>query len=100
MKTDDDGDSSLDEDEWGEISPLPTEQTGAEVHGPGTKPQKPPTGEELRVIKDATDLFRSSSFKLQASASHALYCLSPYIYLLDRCAIAQCSTKSLQNTSP
>lgn len=68
MKTDDDGDSSLDEDEWGEISPLPTEQTGAEVHGPGTKPQKPPTGEELRVIKDATDLFRSSSFKLQIDA--------------------------------
>ncbi|KAF4578353.1 hypothetical protein EYR36_000160 [Pleurotus pulmonarius] len=34
----------------------------------GTKPKKPPTGEELRVIKDATDLFRSSSFKLQIDA--------------------------------
>ncbi|KXN85109.1 U3 small nucleolar RNA-associated protein 22 [Leucoagaricus sp. SymC.cos] len=32
------------------------------------KPNKPPTGEELRVIKDAADLFRSSSFKLQVRA--------------------------------
>jgi U3 small nucleolar RNA-associated protein 22 len=31
----------------------------------GKKSRKPPTGEELRTIKDATDLFRSSSFKLQ-----------------------------------
>lgn len=31
----------------------------------GTKPKKPPTGEELRDIKDAADLYRSSSFKLQ-----------------------------------
>lgn len=35
------------------------------LHEPGTKPKKPPTGEELRVIKDATNLYRSSSFKLQ-----------------------------------
>jgi U3 small nucleolar RNA-associated protein 22 len=67
MKTDDDEDSASGEDEWGGISPLPVHQTGAEVHA--TKPQKPPTGEELRIIKDATDLFRSSSFKLQVSAS-------------------------------
>ncbi|PPQ69344.1 hypothetical protein CVT24_001638 [Panaeolus cyanescens] len=32
----------------------------------GTK--KTPTGQELRVIKDATDLFKSSSFKLQIDA--------------------------------
>ncbi|KAH0579235.1 hypothetical protein H2248_003386 [Termitomyces sp. 'cryptogamus'] len=37
-------------------------------HEPGTKPKKPPTGDELRVIKDATDLYRSSSFKLQIDA--------------------------------
>ncbi|KAJ3523279.1 hypothetical protein NM688_g8755 [Phlebia brevispora] len=35
---------------------------------PGTKPKKPPTGEELRNIKDATELYRSSSFKLQIDA--------------------------------
>jgi hypothetical protein len=28
---------------------------------------KPPTGDELRTIKDATDLYRSGTFKLQAS---------------------------------
>ncbi|KAG6888045.1 hypothetical protein C0995_010906 [Termitomyces sp. Mi166 len=40
----------------------------AAPHEPGTKPKKPPTGEELRVIKDATDLYRSNSFKLQIDA--------------------------------
>ena len=39
----------------------------------GTKPKKPPTGVELRNIKDATDLYRSSSFKLQVcTAQHAM----------------------------
>lgn len=33
----------------------------------GKRTNKPPTGEELRTIKDATDLFRSNSFKLQVS---------------------------------
>ena len=33
------------------------------------KPKKPPTGEELRNIKDATELYRSSSFKLQVRYS-------------------------------
>jgi U3 small nucleolar RNA-associated protein 22 len=67
MKVDGDNrDSTSDEDEWGGILPVPNDHPGDAVHGLGTKPQKPPTGEELRVIKDATDLFRSSSFKLQA----------------------------------
>lgn len=35
----------------------------------GKKIHKPPTGEELREIKDATDLFRSNSFKLQVSTT-------------------------------
>lgn len=68
-KSDDDEDSG--EGEWGGISFPLVDQTDAEVHGSATKPQKPPTGEELRVIKDATDLFRSSSFKLQVSTSRA-----------------------------
>jgi U3 small nucleolar RNA-associated protein 22 len=54
------------EDEWRGIS---GEQAAAEAttyeHRTGTKPKKPPTGHELRAIKDATDLFKSSSFKLQ-----------------------------------
>jgi U3 small nucleolar RNA-associated protein 22 len=31
----------------------------------GQKERKPPTGQEVRVIKDAADLFRSNSFRLQ-----------------------------------
>jgi U3 small nucleolar RNA-associated protein 22 len=69
MKSDDDAVSALGDDaEWGGIPSTLNDHTSVEVHGHGTKPQKQPTGEELRVIKDATDLFRSSSFKLQASA--------------------------------
>ena len=53
------------EEEWKGIS----EQVGAETatyeYRTGTKPKQPPTGHELRAIKDATDLFKSSSFKLQ-----------------------------------
>ena len=56
----------LHEEAWGGIS---GEQTVAEAttyeHRTGTKPIKPPTGHELRAIKDATDLFKSNSFKLQ-----------------------------------
>lgn len=54
------------EEEWGGFS---TEQQATEAttyeHRTGTMPKKPPTGHELRAIKDATDLFKSSSFKLQ-----------------------------------
>jgi hypothetical protein len=54
------------EEEWGGISgeQVATEATTYE-HRTGTKPKKPPTGYELRAIKDATDLFKSGSFKLQ-----------------------------------
>ena len=56
-----------DEAEWGGVT---GGQAGIEEeHRPGTKPKKPPTGEELRAIKDAADLFRSGSFKLQVSSS-------------------------------
>lgn len=40
------------------------EQNG-DSHPGGSRPKKPPTGVELRQIKDAADLYRSSSFKLQ-----------------------------------
>ena len=36
---------------------------------PGNHISKPPTGEELRKIKDATDLYRSTSFKLQVCST-------------------------------
>lgn len=56
--------TASDDEEWGGIS-SPVKDDSASAGRPGTKPKKPPTGEELRAIKDATDLFRSSSFKLQ-----------------------------------
>jgi len=55
-------DGQEEEEAWGGIS---GEQAASYEHRTGTKPKKPPTGQELRAIKDATDLFKSSSFKLQ-----------------------------------
>lgn len=60
---DTDGDEESGEGEWGGLDD--NEEAAGDGYQHGTKPRKPPTGEELRVIKDATDLFRSSSFKLQ-----------------------------------
>ncbi|KAJ6612257.1 Nrap protein [Mycena sp. CBHHK59/15] len=60
-----------DDDEWTGIAPQEGQSTDVSSAGnktPGTKPKKPPTGEELRVIKDAKDLFQSSTFKLQIDA--------------------------------
>ncbi|KAF5381659.1 hypothetical protein D9615_005551 [Tricholomella constricta] len=61
-----DGDDGEGDNEWGGLEA--DDQTTGDGHRPGTKPKKPPTGEELRLIKDATDLFRSSTFKLQIDA--------------------------------
>ncbi|KAK7032899.1 mannose-6-phosphate isomerase [Favolaschia claudopus] len=57
------------DDEWGGIE-MAQNMTApvAESTGPGTKPKLPPSGEELRVIKDASSLFKSSTFKLQVDA--------------------------------
>ncbi|KAJ7086043.1 Nrap protein [Mycena belliarum] len=59
-----------DDEEWGGIVPPVQDRTAVppESSAPGTRPKKPPTGEELRVINDAKDLFRSSTFKLQVDA--------------------------------
>ncbi|KAA1477008.1 Nrap protein [Dentipellis sp. KUC8613] len=60
-----DGDGE--DEDWGGIDG--TEEVEAEEsHHAGGKPKKPPTGEEVRSIKEATELFRSSSFKLQIDA--------------------------------
>ncbi|KAF8154805.1 Nrap protein [Crassisporium funariophilum] len=65
-------DERMDEDdkseEWGGIGGEQAAAPSKEGNRTGTKPKKPPTGEELRDIKDATDLFKSSSFKLQIDA--------------------------------
>ncbi|KAJ7039536.1 Nrap protein, partial [Mycena alexandri] len=58
-----------DNEEWGGIAPAQDQTTAVpDSSGPGTKPKLQPTGEELRVINDAKDLFRSSTFKLQIDA--------------------------------
>lgn len=57
-----DVDQAEDDQEWQGIG---TNAATPEEHFSGKKPTKPPTGEELRAIKDASDLFKSSAFKLQ-----------------------------------
>ncbi|KAJ7914876.1 Nrap protein-domain-containing protein [Mycena leptocephala] len=58
-----------DDEEWGGIAATQSQTTAFEENtATGTKPKLPPTGEELRVINDAKDLFRSSTFKLQIDA--------------------------------
>ncbi|KAI0084988.1 Nrap protein [Irpex rosettiformis] len=64
-----DSDTSLDDEgdeehAWGGLNGVTTKSVGQH----GTVPKKPPTGEELRTIKDATDLYLSSSFKLKIDA--------------------------------
>ncbi|KAI0368535.1 Nrap protein [Pilatotrama ljubarskyi] len=62
---------STDGDEWeGPDNASEGEEQLGECPGdrPGNHITKPPTGEELRKIKDATDLYRSTSFKLQIDA--------------------------------
>ncbi|KAF8996020.1 Nrap protein [Cyathus striatus] len=58
-----------DDEEWGGLDESAADNKGAgspEVNS--GKAKKPPVGEELRLIKDASDLFKSSSFKLQIDA--------------------------------
>lgn len=56
-------------DDWQGLDPAP------DAHSAPTDPSsshtvlKPPTGQELRNIKEATDLYRSSSFKFQVRTS-------------------------------
>ncbi|KAI1798486.1 Nrap protein [Ganoderma leucocontextum] len=54
-------------DEWAGFNDQETPPPGSSDHV-AVHPLKPPTGEELKNIKDATDLYRSTSFKLQIDA--------------------------------
>ncbi|KAJ7352492.1 Nrap protein [Mycena albidolilacea] len=55
------------DEEWGGITPAQNQATAVPENS-GTKPKLPPTGEELRAINDAQNLFKSSTFKLQIDA--------------------------------
>lgn len=63
----DDVADNMEEGEWGGISAEPPTISSGISRPAGMKSKKPPTGDELRAIKDASDLFRSSSFKLQVN---------------------------------
>ncbi|KAH7909413.1 Nrap protein [Hygrophoropsis aurantiaca] len=55
-------------DDNGDADEPPPENDMTLDQGGDHKSKKPPTGEELRVIKDAAELYRSGSFKLQIDA--------------------------------
>ena len=52
-------------EEWGGVGDEVDTVNQARNEPSSSKIKKPPTGEELRVIREAADLYRSSSFKLQ-----------------------------------
>jgi len=53
------------DEEWGGINGA-TPNAASQERYAGPMSKKLPAGEELRAIKDASDLFKSSSFKFQA----------------------------------
>ncbi|TFK71882.1 Nrap protein [Pluteus cervinus] len=65
---DDVGQDDQSGDEWGGITDEQTKVLEGGVEHPKSKPNQPPTGQELRAIQEAGDLFQSSSFKLQIDA--------------------------------
>jgi U3 small nucleolar RNA-associated protein 22 len=79
-----DNDDEMGQDWQGIAQPSPPIQPQS-----SSKPFKPPTGEELRTIKDASSLFRSNSFKLQVCSIYDSP-LHPNV-CLDRRPSSQCS---------
>jgi U3 small nucleolar RNA-associated protein 22 len=59
------GEGGEEEEEWAGAT---GDTTTPSVADRGAKLSRPPTGEELRAIKDAAELFRSGSFKLQVGS--------------------------------
>lgn len=62
-------DEAEDGDEWGGVEGGSTTAPLPEGQQQPHKSKKVPMGEELRDIKDASELFKSSSFKLQVPNS-------------------------------
>lgn len=59
------GSEEQDEDEWGGFGGAGADTSTSGPSGGGGKPKKPPTGEEVRAIKEAKDLYKSNTFKLR-----------------------------------
>ncbi len=87
------------EEEWAGIENITVVHQGNFNEGKG-KPNRPPVGEELRVIKDAADLFRSSSFKLQVcTPSLGLSNLCYILFLFsDRRTTTKCQAQTFQSS--
>ncbi|KAI0828573.1 Nrap protein [Trametes gibbosa] len=60
--------SGPEEDDWVRVTDVPQSHHEHTAVRAGSHLLKPPIGGELRKIKDATDLYRSTSFKLQIDA--------------------------------
>lgn len=66
-----------------------------------TKSKKPPTGEELRTIKEASDLYKSNTFKLQVSNMTGKCELAvKFNAAPDRRPAAQCPPKTVAYSTP
>lgn len=59
------------EEQWAGLGGEAATAGSAGEH-PGTHKNQPPKGQELRNIKDASELYRSTSFKLQVRALGAI----------------------------
>lgn len=59
------GSEEDEEDEWTGIGDSGPNPATSGPSGGGGKPKKPPTGEEVRAIKEATELYKSNTFKLR-----------------------------------
>lgn len=57
--------TAAEDDQWGGIDGHASSKPALNGAAKDLHKKKPPTAQELRSIKDATDLYRSSSFKLQ-----------------------------------
>ncbi|CAL1710724.1 unnamed protein product [Somion occarium] len=60
--------TAAEDDQWGGIDGQASSKPALNGAAKDLHKKKPPTAQELRSIKDATDLYRSSSFKLQIDA--------------------------------
>ena len=61
------GENATEDGQWGGID-NEQEDTIVTAGGENTASKRPPTGEEIRIIQDAAELYRSNAFKLQIDA--------------------------------
>jgi len=98
---DEDSDQAADKDseEWtgdgGTQAPIPFKPVNCQLSEDNER--RPPVGGELRTIREASDLFKSSSFKLQVRKSLFRFWTVSSCDSKDRCASSQRPTKVIEN---